>query len=188
MEDIDFVLPWVDGADLDWLAQKRKYENSGEPMSKSDADANADCRYRDFGLMRYWFRSVERYAPWVRKVFFVTCGQKPEWLDESCPRLRLVNHADYIPADYLPTFQSNTIELNLHRIPGLSERFVLFNRIYRALKNLKNIGNLSDVSEMLRSQAENDESHFESSYGLLYGIVWAIPILGALTTILSAPS
>ena len=64
------------------------------------------------------------------------------------------------------------------------ERFVLFNRIKRALQNLHNVGNLSDVSEMLRSQAENDESHFESSYGLLYGIVWAIPILGFIGTVI----
>ncbi len=64
------------------------------------------------------------------------------------------------------------------------ERFVIFNRIKRALQNLHNVGNLSDVSEMLRSQAENDESHFESSYGLLYGIVWAIPILGFIGTVI----
>ncbi len=94
-------------------------------MARGDEDANADCRYRDYGLLRYWFRSVERFAPWVNRMFFVTCGQKPEWLDENNPRLRLVNHADYIPAACLPTFQSNTIELNLHRIPDLSERFVL---------------------------------------------------------------
>lgn len=63
-------------------------------------------------------------------------------------------------------------------------RFVLFNRIERALLNLKNVGNLSDVSEMLRSQAENDESHFESSYGILHGIIWAIPILGFIGTVI----
>ena len=63
------------------------------------------------------------------------------------------------------------------------KRFVLFNRIERALLNLKNIGNLSDVSEMLRAQAENDESHMDSSYGLLYGIIWVIPILGFIGTV-----
>lgn len=127
MGDIDFVLPWVNGDDPAWLARKSKYELSGTCIASSDADANADCRYRDCGLLRYWFRAVERFAPWVHKVFFVTCGQKPEWLDESCPKLRLVNHAEYIPAEHLPTFHSNTIELNLHRIPDLSEKFVLFN-------------------------------------------------------------
>ncbi len=90
-------------------------------------DANAVCRYHDNGLLKYWFRAVEQFAPWVNRIFFITCGQKPDWLDESNPKLRLVNHKDYIPSDYLPTFQSNTIELNLHRIPDLSEQFVLFN-------------------------------------------------------------
>ena len=127
MEKIDFVVTWVDGGDSEWLAEKRRYENGGEAMALGDADANADCRYRDCGLLKYWFRSVERFAPWVNRVFFVTCGQKPAWLDESNPKLRLVDHREYIPAECLPTFHSNTIELNLHRIPDLSERFVLFN-------------------------------------------------------------
>ena len=60
---------------------------------------------------------------------------------------------------------------------------MLFNRIERALLNLKNVGNLSDVSEMLRAQAENDESHMDSSYGLLSGIIWVIPILGFIGTV-----
>ena len=60
-------------------------------------------------------------------MFFVTCGQKPDWLDETHPKLRLLDHREYIPAEWLPTFHSNTIELNLHRVPDLAERFVLFN-------------------------------------------------------------
>ena len=126
-EKIDFVLPWVDGSDPEWLAEKRRYENGGSTEPRAGGEANADCRYRDCGLLRHWFRAVDRFAPWANRVFFVTCGQKPDWLDESNPRLRLVNHAEYIPAEHLPTFHSDTIELNLHRLPDLSERFVLFN-------------------------------------------------------------
>ncbi len=126
-QKIDFVLPWVDGSDKAWLALKHKYEKSGTDVSSTDPDAKSDNRYYDYGLLQYWFRAVEHFAPWVNRVFFVTCGQKPDWLDESNPKLRLVNHEEYIPSDYLPTFQSNTIELNLHRIPDLSEHFVLFN-------------------------------------------------------------
>lgn len=77
--------------------------------------------------MRYWFRGVEQFAPWVRKVFFV-CGQKPpDWLDSECPKLQVVRHEEYIPERFLPTFNSHPIELNMHKIPGLSERFVYFN-------------------------------------------------------------
>ena len=123
---IDFVLTWVDGSDPAWLERKRLCE-AGEAGMTSDANVNGDWRYRDMGLLRYWFRGVERFAPWVDRVFFVTCGQKPDWLDETHPKLRLVDHRDYIPEKYLPTFHSDTIELNLHRIPDLSETFVLFN-------------------------------------------------------------
>lgn len=124
---IDFVLTWVDGSDPAWLAEKHKYDSGGSVEPRAGGEANADCRYRDCGLLRYWFRAVEKFAPWANRVFFVTCGQKPAWLDESNPRLRLVNHTEYIPAEHLPTFHSDTIELNLHRIPDLSEQFVLFN-------------------------------------------------------------
>ncbi|MBE6373976.1 MAG: capsular biosynthesis protein [Lentisphaerae bacterium] len=125
MDKIDFVLPWVDGQDPQWRAEKNRYE--GIENDSAYSDGNDDCRYRDFGLLRYWFRAVEKFTPWVNKIYFVTCGQKPEWLDVSHPKLRLVNHCDFIPADYLPTFNSNTIELNLFRIEDLSEHFVLFN-------------------------------------------------------------
>ena len=134
---IDFVMPWVDGSDPAWQAVKRRYEAEGENASPGDADANADCRWRDYGLLRYWFRAVERFAPWVGRVFFVTCGQKPDSLDESNPKLRLVNHADYIPEEWLPTFQARTIELNLHRIEDLSERFVFFNDDMFLLRDTK---------------------------------------------------
>lgn len=136
MEKIDFVLTWVDGTDPQWIAEKRKWEKAAGIVREDDA--NADCRYRpDDDVLRYWFRAVEKFTPWVNKVFFVTCGQKPAWLNEANPKLRLVNHEDYIPAEYLPTFNSFVIELNYHRIKDLSEHFVLFNDDMFLLQPLK---------------------------------------------------
>lgn len=126
-EKIDFVLPWLDGNDHQWIAQKTEALNSVGLGDMKGGDANDHSRFRDMGLLKYWFRAVEKFAPWVNKVYFVTCGQKPEWMNENNPKLVLINHNDYIPSEYLPTFNSNTIELNLHRIPELSEQFVLFN-------------------------------------------------------------
>ena len=119
--DIDFVVLWVDGNDPQWQAQKAKYQG------KTLDDSNAAHRFRDWGLMPYWFRAVEKFCPWVRKIHFVTCGHVPAWLDLDCPKLNHVKHSDYIPAEYLPTFSANTIEMNIHRIPGLAEHFVFFN-------------------------------------------------------------
>ena len=116
---IDFVISWVDGADPAWRKEKYKYMGMNEP------DAGAD-RYRDMGILKYWFRAVEAYAPWVNQIHFITWGHLPEWLNTECPKLHIVNHRDYIPEKYLPTFSSHPIELNLHRIPNLSEHFVYF--------------------------------------------------------------
>ena len=117
---IDFVLIWVDGNDPEWLEEKSRYDGSA-------ATGNTAVRFRDWDNLQYWFRGVEKFAPWVNKVHFVTWGHLPKWLDTTHPKLHIVNHRDYIPHEYLPTFNANPIEVNLHRIPGLSEQFVFFN-------------------------------------------------------------
>jgi hypothetical protein len=114
------VLIWVDGNDIEWQKERNKY------AGKNPEDVSPHL-FRDWDNLKYWFRGVEKYAPWVNKVYFVTNGQKPEWLNLDCEKLVWVKHEEYIPKEYLPTFNSHTIELNLHRIKGLSEHFVYFN-------------------------------------------------------------
>lgn len=116
---IDFVVPWVDGADPNWMEELSRF-------SGKRGDSSAE-RFRDWDLLRYWFRGVETFAPWVNKIHFVTWGHVPNWLNLKNDKLAIVKHSDYIPERYLPTFSSHTIELNLHRIEGLSDRFVYFN-------------------------------------------------------------
>lgn len=64
------------------------------------------------------------------------------------------------------------------------KRFVLFNRILIALSNLRNLGRVADVDEILRSQAEQDESTMETTYLVLQAFVWAIPVLGFIGTVI----
>lgn len=119
--DIDFVILWVDGNDPAWQAEKKKYQGNTETENDS---VN---RYRDWGLLPYWFRAVEKFAPWVRKIHFVTWGHVPTFLNLDAPKLHIVKHEDFIPKEYLPTFSSHAIEMNIHRIPDLAEHFVYFN-------------------------------------------------------------
>ncbi len=121
--DIDLVITWVDMNDPKWKADFAKYSGKIDNTKNEVSEA----RFRDHGFLRYWFRGVEKFAPWVRKVHFVTCGQKPEWLNASHPKLQLVNHTDYIPEKFLPVFNSSLIEIYLHNIPDLAEQFVYFN-------------------------------------------------------------
>ncbi len=122
MDNIDFVIPWVDGSDKEWQNSFNQYA----PKSAQINDARAE-RYRDWGLLKYWFRGVEKFTPWVRKIHFITCGQLPEWLNIDTQKLHWVKHEDFIDTTYLPIFNVNPLELNLHRIKGLSEQFVYFN-------------------------------------------------------------
>lgn len=124
---IDFVVPWVDGSDEKWLKDRINF--SSEKIIKND--------YRDWDIFKYWFRSIEKYAPWVNKIYFITYGHIPYFLNINHPKIVIIKHEDYIPKQYLPTFSSHTIELNLHRIKNLSENFVYFNDDTFILKPLK---------------------------------------------------
>ena len=119
---IDFVITWVDDSDPKWRKEYEYYSAKEGRCINTDA-----CRYRDWDTLRYWFRGVEKFAPWFNKIFFVTYGHLPKWLNTDNPKLVIVKHEDFIPAEYLPTFSSFAIEFFFHKIKGLSERFVYFN-------------------------------------------------------------
>lgn len=119
--DIDFIITWVDMHDPEWQKDFIKYSG------KESGNAVSIARFRDYGLIRYWFRAVEKFCPWVRKIHFVTCGQHPEWLDPDHPKLAFVDHEDYMPHEALPMFNSSLLELFFHKIPDLAEHFVYFN-------------------------------------------------------------
>ena len=129
---IDMVIPWVDGSDPEWVKEKNKFLGT-----KAITANTAENRFRDWGLMKYWFRSLEMYAPWIHTVHFVTWGHLPDFLDISCQKLHIVNHRDYIPEEYLPTFNSHTLELNMHKIPGLSEHFIYSNDDFFLTRTVK---------------------------------------------------
>ena len=119
----DIVVLWLDGTDKVWLRTRKKWQEKLCPEVK----LNNNNRYQDWNNLKYWFRAVESNMPWIRKIFLVTCGHLPSFLRTDHPKLSVVRHEEFIPYDYLPTFQANPIDLNLHRIPGLSEEFVYFN-------------------------------------------------------------
>jgi biopolymer transport protein ExbB/TolQ len=92
-----------------------------------------------------------------------------------------------VPAEPEFVLNETTAATVLNRIHSLVDHprhFVLLNRIDRALSNFKNIGQVNDVSAILRAQAENDEDQVASSYTVVNGLVWAIPVLGFIGTVL----
>ena len=104
-----------------------------------------DERFRNRDELRYSLRSLELFAPWVRRVHIVTADQCPSWLDVTHPKINLVSHRDiYADESSLPTFNSSSIETQLHHIPGLTPKFLYFNDDFF-------LGQLSDPADFFHS-------------------------------------
>ncbi|MGY5034430.1 stealth family protein [Streptomyces sp. 900116325] len=120
---VDAVYTWVDGNDPAW--QQRKASAKGEVYH---AESASDARFISRDELRYSVRSLHMFAPWIANIYIVTDDQVPVWLAEEIPGIRVVSHREIFrdSAD-LPTFNSHSIESQLHHIDGLSEHFLYFN-------------------------------------------------------------
>jgi len=133
MSKVDIVIPWVDGSDPEWVKSYNTYYNKIKPDKKS----NSGIRYESWDNLQYLFRAIEKFMPWYNNIYLITWGHVPKWLDINNPRLKIVKHEDYIPEEYLPTFNSNVIELNLHRIKELQDNYIIFNDDLFPLQNIE---------------------------------------------------
>lgn len=114
---MDIVITYVNGLDPLWQKDYEQYTNI--PILEK--------RFRDWNTLRYLFRGIESNMPFIRKVFLVVSkdSQVPAWINRN--QVEIVLHKDIIPAEHLPTFNSNTIEMHLHFIKELDEQFLYFN-------------------------------------------------------------
>lgn len=89
------------------------------------------CRASDNGELRWSLKSVDRFAPWFRRIFvLVNDGTEiPDWLS-SHPRVSVLEHRQFIEPWALPLYNTAAIEMWIDRVPGLSERFVYGNDDY----------------------------------------------------------
>jgi len=130
-QPIDFVVPMVFPDDPKWQDDFR-LRNSG--------NATEHVRWRSWGTEELTVRCVMRFMPWVRTIYILLAreSQVQPWMKELSnganeahganePTIRLCFHDKFIPKEYLPCFTSPTIEMFLHRIPGLAEQFVYAN-------------------------------------------------------------
>lgn len=123
---IDAVILWVDGDDPALAAKRRQY--SAGTQAESHDDIAGTTRFGDNGEIKWCVRSIERFAPWIRKIYIVTDGQNPQVTTERIP-VEIVDHTVIFRGyeQYLPTFNSLSLETMIWRIPGLSEHFIYFN-------------------------------------------------------------
>lgn len=115
---VDIVYTWVDGT---WPG----HLDSMQTHAPAPIDLNPE-RYRDaFDCLKYAIRSLLIHLPWINNIHIVTARpQVPAWLNTDHSRIRIVHHDEIIPERYLPTFNSNTIESFVHKVPDLTDHFI----------------------------------------------------------------
>src|SRR5699024_5083595 len=85
-------------------------------------------RYTSREELRYSLRSLEYYASWARRIFIVTDGQVPAWLNTANPKITVIDHREiFSDPSVLPVFNSHAIESQLHHIPGLADHYLYLN-------------------------------------------------------------
>jgi len=132
--------------------------------------------FTERGMIPY---SIVFFSCWSLAILFLK-SRKLSFQKQALQHRVVPEDPDFI----LSASNVNVIEDRIYQIVDDPKYFVLYNRIIVALANLRNLGRIGDVDEILRSQADNDEATAETSYSLIAGFVWAIPVLGFIGTVI----
>jgi biopolymer transport protein ExbB/TolQ len=76
------------------------------------------------------------------------------------------------------------VEHHLRRLPLHPRKSFLINRLLMALENFKARKSVPEVGAVLNAQADTDAAMVDSSYAMLKVLIWAIPILGFIGTVI----
>jgi len=133
-QPIDAVVLWVDGNDP-VLAEKRNHYLKKENKTSTHSGA-LPTRFTSNNEIRYCILSILTFASFIRNIFLVTDGQDPGLIDEieryfpgRSKTLKIIDHKEIFRGfeQYLPSFNSSSIESMIWRIEGLSDNFIYFN-------------------------------------------------------------
>lgn len=129
---IDAVISWVDSSDDAWRFKINKHlEKKINWNSKKDS-----TRYNSINEIEICILSILKFATYIKNIYVVTDNQKPKNFESLKTKaldlnvnLELVDHKVLFREydEYLPVFNSQTIETMIHRVPNLSEHFLYFN-------------------------------------------------------------
>lgn len=129
---VDAVVTWVDGSDPAHVAKRKYWLAQLQGSEAISRHGTLHTRWESSFELYYCIHLIRRNAPWIEKIYLVTDEQRPDWLTEEEARrldVVLVDHKTIFAGfeGCLPTFNSDAIEAVLHRVPGLSDRYLYFN-------------------------------------------------------------
>jgi len=141
-------------------------------------------------LRGYYFAELFLGREWVPFVLVTLMGWAVGILVLKWGTLRRQRGAMLL--DVLPSRLGNDISpesvdrflAQLKRVPPHLRDSLMVNRVRRALEHFKVRKSNPEVASLLASQSDIDASAVESSYTMVRVLIWAIPILGFIGTVL----
>ncbi len=130
---IDFVIPWVDGADPVHSAKRAAFSSQEYAVAARDIEQSiGDQRFIEDDELKFCLRSIVNHAPWYRKIWLITDQQMPHFLDPDRlqrDRIEVVDHSALFTQQeaLLPVFNTRSILTNVDRLDELSDVFVIGN-------------------------------------------------------------
>lgn len=161
---IDFVFPYLDNTKKEWQDNfkdyciKTKQEHRLNDIYKE--------RYDDFGLLKYLLRSIDRFASWINNLFIIVQDESQilDWLEKD--HVKIVKHSDFIPSQYLPTYNSTTIEMFLWNIKDLNNHFIYSNDDLFFTNETKSEDFFTDTGKpkinIIKSKIKNPRNSFDN--------------------------
>lgn len=131
-KQVDIVITWVDGDDP-LLKEKRDGFKTSKILA---SDAVDSTRFASDNEIYYNIASIIKYVPFCRYIYIVTNEQIPKFIDEfvkqgicAADKIKIIDHKDIFVGyeQFLPTFNSLSIETMICNIPELNDHFIYMN-------------------------------------------------------------
>ena len=123
--NIDLVVAYVNNQDFIWRNTFISYcqkHNLHEKIVEL-----LGSRYGGLTFIYDLLKLANNNMPWINKIYLLVSNKEQIIPSLLPPNVELVTHEQFIPYQFLPTFNSCTIEMFLHNIKGLSEHFIYAN-------------------------------------------------------------
>lgn len=180
MDKVDFVIAYVDNKDSVWKQTYLDYCVKTKQQKK--IIDMVTIRYEDtLCLLLYQIKLIKKNMPFINNIYLLLSNieQKPKDLPND---IKVVLHKDFIPNQFLPTFNSCTIEMFLWNIPNLSEKFIYANDDMLPIRPLKETDffekgkvkleflerNIKETNTMYRHQCLNSYNNVLDKLGMKY--------------------
>lgn len=144
INEIDFVVTWVDGNDPQLNQRRQQYWLEEHQSSRPQTANPPPSQYANNNEIIYCLASILRNAPFARRIHVITDRQRPPlaaledfgFNEAELAKISIVDHRDIFGdlADLAPTFNSLSIESLIHRTKGLADHFVYMNDDFFIIK------------------------------------------------------